>query len=44
MKNGRINEKIVFEFIAILLIMGIVHMPRLVNYWSNDHILNTVIF
>ena len=44
MKNGGINEKIVFEFIAILLIMGIVHMPRLVNYWSNDHILNTVIF
>ena len=40
MKNGGINEKIVFEFIAILLIMGIVHMPRLVNYWSNDPILN----
>ena len=40
MKNGGINEKIVFEFITILLIMGIVHMPRLVNYWSNDPILN----
>ena len=43
MKNGGINEKTVFEFIAVLLIMGIVRMPRLVNYWSNDSILNNYI-
>ena len=43
MKNGGINEKNLFEFISILLIMGIVRMPRLVNYWSNDPILNTYI-
>ena len=43
MKNGGINEKNLFEFISILLIMGMVHMPRLVNYWSNGPILNTYI-
>ena len=43
MKNGGINEKNLFEFISILLIKGIVRMHRLINYWSNDPILNTYI-